>query len=245
MKSNISVAAKMFGMALFTCVISFFIYFSLFIVMRSIATDVTGYTIYEVTDGQKTVVEVVDKAPQTIKANQSYSENRTPMSKSASIALGVLQVICGVGVFFSTAGSVIAKAAAKDHNDADFNNAPQDKLRGLKIGALAAIPLFAYNIFIILLKFLPGSSLSNWAFWLYRWIVLSPVKPIVDLITTNAASLSEVSIGATFALLVFAPLVALFGFVMYLICYNEDTLIAKLLYKSTRKKEQPKRLGGR
>lgn len=245
MKSNISVAAKMFGMALFTCFVSFFVYISLFIVMRSVATDVTGYTVYEINNGQKTVIDIVETVPQIKEANQTYSQNRTPMSKSASIALGVLQTVCGLGIFFSTAGSVIASTAAKDHNNTDFNGAPEDKLKGLKIGTLAAIPLLIYNILIIVLKFLPASKLSEWAFWLYRWFILSPVKPIADLLTNNSTTLAETSVGSIFTLLIFVPLIVLFGFVMYLICYNEDSVIAKVLYKSTRKKQEPKKLGGR
>lgn len=247
MKSNITVAAKMFGMGVFACLISFFVYFSLFIIMRSIATDVTGYTIYQINeDGSKTDVEIVEKVPESVKENQGYYENRSAMPKSASITLGVLQVFCGVGIFFSTVGSVLSTAAARDRNDADFNDAPTDKLRGLKIGFFAALPLFVYNLIIIALRFLFSSSSSwDWLFWVYRWVALSPVKPIVDLMTGNAKTLAETPAWSVIALIIFSILVILFSFAMYLICYNEDNVISKLLYKSTRKKEQTKRLGGK
>ena len=246
MNGNISKATKMFGMAIFACVISFFVYISFFILMRTIATDVTGYTIYQVNDdGTTTDIEVVEKAPESIKSNQGYKENRSEMPTSATITLGILQVICGVGIFMCTTGSILANTAAKDRNNTDFNEATFDKFKGLKIGALSVIPLFIYNLIIIALRFLSPSSISDWAFWIYRWIVLCPVKPIVDLITGNANKLHNTPIWSVFALIVFGILVMVFSFILYLICYNEDSFLSKFLYKSARKKDKTKRLGGR
>lgn len=246
MKSNLSAAAKMIGISIFACAISFFVYISLFVLMRGIATDVAGYTIYEIDEnGAKHDVETVSTVPESIKENQGYYENRTSMPNSATVTLGVIQVICGVGVYFCTTGTVLAKEAAKDRNNADFNGAPSDKLRGLKIGALAAVPSFAVYICIMIMRFLPPSKVSDWFFWIYRWIVLCPVKPIVDLMTGSASKLSAAPVWAVSALIVFSLLLVAFSYTMYLICYNEDSFLAKVLYKSAKKTDNSRRLGRR
>ena len=171
-----------------------------------------------------------------------YAEKRSEMTAGANALLGVLQVVCGVGIVFCTVGSVFAKEAAKDRNDVDFNNEKPDKLRGFKIGALAVIPVTVVNIVTIALKLL-GSSADTF-YWVLRWVILCPVKPIVDVMTGGANNLTDVPLWATIVFLGFTAVLFVFCGVIYMLCYNEDSVIAKVLYKSTRKKkEKVKRLG--
>lgn len=240
MKHNVTPALKVVGMSVFAVVISFFVYFSLHLIVRQFSTEVIGYTVYD--KNGVAMEEIVKEKPVMSDEIIGYAEKRSEMTPGATALLGVLQVVCGVGIVFCTVGSVFAKEAAKDRNDADFNNAKADKLRGFKIGGLAVIPLLVLNISAIVLKIM-GSS-ADMLYWLYRWIFLCPVKPIIDAMTGNANTLAEAPLWAIIAFLGFTALLFAFCGVMYIICYNEDSVIAKVLYKSAKKKkENVRRLG--
>lgn len=244
MQRNTIAALKVVGMSVFAFFISFFVYISLFVVIRQISTEVVGYTLYEITeDGQYNELGLLEERPLTLEDNQNYTQTRSEMSKGANALLGVLQVICGVGIVFCVVGSVLAKEAAKDRNDVDFNGAKPDKMRGFKIGALASVPALAINILAIVLKVM-GSG-GAFFYWVYRWMILSPVKPIVDLLTGNAARLTEAPLWSVIALIGFTVILGTFCGVMYMLCYNEDSVIAKVLYKSTKKKKDSVRRLGR
>ncbi len=240
MKHNLMPALKVVGMSVFAVVISFFVYFSLHLVVRQFSTEVIGYTLYG--EGGKEIGVVSELPKEFSDEVTSYGQKRSEMTPGATALLGVLQVVCGVGIVFCTVGSIFAKEAAKDRNDADFNNAKSDKLRGFKIGGLAVIPLLILNISAIALRIM-GSSATVF-YWLYRWIFLCPVKPIIDAMTGNANTLAEAPLWAIIAFLGFTALLFAFCGVLYIICYNEDSVIAKVLYKSTKKKkENVRRLG--
>lgn len=240
MQRDILSAAKVVGMTLFACFISFFVYISFYVITRQIATEVTGYTIYEVTEQGVKDIETVTVLPSKIAQNQGYKEVRSPMPATATAAMSVLQVICGVGIVFCTAGSVFAKDAARDRNDADFNNAPYNRLRGLKVGLLAAIPQVILYILLLVFK-ISGADAAKSYYWVYRWLVMCPVKPIIDVFTGNAATLDAAPMWSVVIQGVFILLFVAFCAVMYIVCYNEDSVVAKLLYKSTRKKEKEQR----
>ena len=239
MQRNLGPALKAVGMSVFAVIISFFVYFSLFVVINQFSTEVIGYIPYDA-NGEE--MELVEEKPVISNEISGYIAKRSDMTAGATVLLGVLQVVCGVGIVFCTVGSVLAKEAAKDRNDADFNELEPDKLRGFKIGALASIPLLALNVIAIVLKAL-GSSAATF-YWFYRWFALSPVKPILELMTGNANDLSTASLWSIIASIGFTVIFFVFCGVMYIICYNEDSVIAKLLYKSTKKKkENVRRLG--
>lgn len=240
MKRNFISAAKMTGMLVFACVISFFVYISFFVIIRQISTDVAGYTIYEVDEnGHSHDIETVEKAPESIAENQGYREVRTEMPQAANVLMSSLQVICGLGIVFCTVGSVIARDAARDRNDVDFNGKSYDKLRGLKIGAIfAVIPAILYTVCLVMRLTDPSSAAAKSYYWFYRWLVMCPVKPVIDIFTGNAATLAEASVLSIALSGITVLLLVAFCTAMYLICYNEDSVVAKFLYKSTRKEEK-------
>ena len=111
-------------------------------------------------------------------------------------------------------------------------------------------------------RFIGSGKAVDWYYWVYRFIIMGPVKPLTDIltatptgsfvigdktyITTGAeTSLLEVPVWTVAVMGVCILLFVLMGYLMYRICYNEDSMLAKLLYKSTRKEETGRRLGGR
>lgn len=243
MRASISSATKVCAMILFSCFISFFVYISFYVMIKQFSTEVIGYEVYDTVAKEK-IGELTEK-PETLEENRYYQPIYSKMPLAAEVVLSTLQVICGVGVVFCTAGSVIAKEAARDRNDADFNNAESDKLKGLKIGVFAAIPSLLIYVGAMIFKFVTPNAVTNMYFWVYRWIILCPVKPIVDLMTDSAINFQTAKVGGLAATVVFSLLIVAFCAVMYIVCYNEDSVIAKVLYKSTKKEDNTRRLRSR
>ncbi len=270
MQGNVRAAGKIIGMAIFTSILCLFIQVSFHSMMKSFSTDVIGYEVYEVKEDEAGNVTQVshgyiakDEKPEEADSSMRYMSVYGEMPTSVKVVETVLSTVCSLGVLFCTTGTVFAKIAARDRNDCDFNGAVPDKARGLFIGALAAIPPFVFYLITLALRlFAKSSSVVNWYYWFYRFIIMGPVKPIVDLFTTVQTGeyviasqtypimgvetdLASVPIWAIAVQGVFIILFIAFGYAMYRICYNEDSIISKLLYKSARDDRNVRRLGGR
>lgn len=240
MRENIASAAKVSAMILFSCFVSFFVYISFFVIVKQCSTEIVSYDVYDTVAEEK--IGSVTEKPAEVEENMYYQPVYSEMPTAAEAVLGILQVVCGVGIVFCTAGSVIAKRAARDRNDADFNQVDTDKLKGLRIGVLAALPSLLLYAAAMVMKFMTPSAVTNMYYWVYRWIILCPVKPIVELMTGNAINFQTARMGGLAATVIFSLLIIAFCAVMYIICYNEDSVIAKLLYKSTKDKKENRRL---
>ena len=243
MRSDFKVGMKVVSTILFTCILCFFVYISVEVAVKQISTKVIGYDVIDVTanDGKGEKIDFIDKVPAERNPNYKYISVYSEKPFAAKAVVWVLQVICGVGVFFCTAGSVVAKAAARDRNDVDFNNGVYNKRRGVNIGLFAAIPSLIAYILSIAAKVLPYSGVAETYFWFYRWIITTPVKPFVDLMVDGSINVTGAPLSGILLSGIFVPLLVLFCAVMYLICYNEDSVIAKVLYKSAKKPDNTRR----
>ncbi len=251
--SNFTAARKMVGMALFSAFICLFVQLSVFSLLKSFSTEVTEYKIYDVTvvdeanpEGSYVTTYKKSELPEDLDQTQFraypvYSE----MPESVKVVETVINTVFSLGILFCTVGTVLANVAAKDRNSGDFDGAEYDKLRGFKMGALAAIVPLVFYVASIILKLLPSSKASDWFFWVYRIIILSPVKPLNDVLTGVQTSLAAVEWWWVIGAVAYIALFVAFCGVMYRICYNEDSWVAKLLYKSTKKETKTRRLGGR
>lgn len=265
MRNNFKIARKIVGMALFASFLCIFVQFSFHTLIKSFSTEVVGYEVYEVVDedtkishGTIAKADLPEKPDKSFRYMAVYSE----VPASAKAVEVILSTLFSLGIFFCTAGSVLANAAAKDRNDCDFNGVEHDKNRGLIIGLLAAIPSFFLYIVAIILRFMPSSKAINWYYWFYRFIVNGPFKPVNDVLTTVETNrftigaetyivsgvetnLSNVEPWTVFIQVIYIVLLVAFCYIMYRICYNADSIVAKLLYKSTQKTQSPRRLGNR
>ncbi len=262
MRDNMRAAGKIIGMAIFTSILCLFVQLAIFSMMKSFSADIVGYEVQEILeDGTFKQHPSVKEIPEDPEANFRYIQIYADMPTSVKAVETAISTILSLGILFCTTGTVFAKVAAKDRNDCDFNGAVPDKNRGFKMGALAAIPPFVLYAVTLVLRFVGTGKWVDWYYWFYRFIVMGPVKPITDLLTNATQStvtvgtevynitgaetaLSEVPVWAIAVQGGFVLLFVLFGFLMYRICYNEDSVIAKLLYKSADDRNV-RRLGGR
>lgn len=247
--SNFSAARKMIGMALFSAILCMFVQFSFFFLMRSFSTEVKGYDVYSVTSENPTGTYegYIDKSerPETPEEDKRYLSVLTDMPKSAKIVETVLSTVCSLGILFCTVGTVLANTAAKDRNLGDFDGAVLDKSRGFKLGLMASVPSLAFYVAALILRYLPSTKAADWFFWGYRFIALGPVKPVNDLLVGAETNLASVPWWWVIASGLYVVLFIAFCGAMYLICYNEDSWVAKMLYKSAKKETNVRRLGRR
>ncbi len=248
--TDFKAARKIVGMAIFSVIICFFVQISFYVLISQLSTKVVGYDIYYVeSEGDEGTLYGYfpkDEVPEDLdsahyKAVSKYSE----IPKSAKAVEAVLSTICSLGIFGCVTGTVLANAAAKDRNDSDFNDGVYDKTRGLKIGLLAAIPSAVFYIAAIVLRFTASGKAADWYYWFYRFVALGPVKPINDALVGVGTVFSKAPLWWVLGSGLYIVLFVGFCYAMYRICYNEDSWLAKLLYKSTQKKEPVRRLGGR
>lgn len=248
MQSNFKAACRIVGMAVFSAVLCMFVQFSFHFMTKSFSTKVIGYEVHEVLqDGTYVDHGYIDKAdrPETVPDNMKYVSVFSEIPKSARAVETVLSTVFSLGILFCTTGSVLANVAAKDRNDCDFNGVPHNKNRGLIIGLMAALPSAVLYAATLILRFLPSSPAVNWYYWVYRFIVMGPVKPLNDVMTNSQTDLASVPVFYVAIQGVFVLLFVVFCFCLYRICYNEDSVLAKLLYKSTRNDKNVRRLGSR
>lgn len=258
-------ALKVIGMAVFASILCLFVQVSIHTMMKSFSTEVVGYEVHEVFEDGSTVDHgyiSVEDMPETPEKNYRYMSVYPDMPKSAKVVEVIISALFSVGILFCTTGSVFASVAAKDRNDCDFNGAVPNKNKGFFIGLIAIIPPAIGYAVTLVLRFLNPSKAADWVYWVYRFIVMGPIKPITDLFTSTETSrftigdttyitmgpeavLSEVPVWTIAIQGVALLLFALMGYLLYRICYNEDSILAKLLYKSARKEQTGRRLGGR
>ena len=261
MMTDFQVARKIFGMAVFSVILCFFVQLSFFALIQSFSTEVVRYDIYDATKvdennpkGAYVTTYEKDELPENLDRNvlKPYPV-LSEMPASARVVETVLSTVFSLGIFVCTTGSVLADAAAKDRNNSDFNGAPYNKTRGFKIGLLAAIPSAVFYVATVVLRFFPSNKIIDWYFWFYRFVALGPVKPLNDRMTWAQLETGEFGAQTDLSLVLwwwvistvlYIALFVLFCYAVYRICYNEDSWLAKLLYKSKDPKNV-RRLGGR
>lgn len=247
MRSDFKVGMKVVSTMLFTCILCFFLYISVDVMIKQISTHVIGYDVIDTAanNGKGEKVGFVEAIPEERPENTKYISVYSEKPFAAKATTWALQAVLGVGVFFCTVGSVVAKTAARDRNDVDFNKGVHDRWRGFKIGFFASLPLIATYILAVVVKVVKYTKLCESYFWVYRWIITIPVRPFVDLFVKRSISLAGTPLSGILWTGIFAPLLIVFCAVMYFICYNEDSVLAKILYKSMKKKDDTRRIGGR
>ena len=249
MQSNWKVSGKVIGMAVFTAILCIFIQISMFALIKSFSTEVVGYDVYYVENngdqGEFVGYFAKDELPEDLDLNHYKPLSKySPVPTSAKVVEVVLSTFFSVGVLFCTVGSVLADVAAKDRNNSDFNGIEHNKNRGLIIGLMSAIPAGAAYVGTVVLRFFPATKVTNWYFWFYRFIIMGPVKPLNDIMTDTKTDLSQMPWWWVIAHGLFLVLFVLICYLMYRICYNEDSWLAKVLYKS-KETNNVRRLGGR
>lgn len=160
-----------------------------------------------------------------------------PDSKTPDIVGDIIAQVFMLTLFLSFPYSILWEQGDKDANYVKFGHIEEDKLRGLKIGAIAALPSLIPFVFLVLSKL---AVIPQKYFLLYRVLNLT-FWPLINLMVGGAANAlvpSNYSWPVIIALLLVQGLLPLIAHVAYLLGYNHISLSEKLIYKSISKKKK-------
>jgi hypothetical protein len=160
------------------------------------------------------------------------------MPVGAEIALNVLSSIMMLLLLASFPYSIVWSKGDRDKNSVNFGHMQEDKLRGLKVGLMAAIPSAIGYIVLVLSKL--GVCFPKYIF-LYRFANV-PFMPIINsMVSTEIQNTAQVPWPAILAMLMvvaFVPLVCHFA---YFLGYKQISLSEKFIYINPNKKKKRRR----
>lgn len=261
-KGNIKLAVSIWLRTILAAVMSFFVVTSITMLSSAVFTRDIGYRLYRVdSEGNRTLVEEhyyedeseepssdapvseggtpVTGEETTTTTEQLYRETlRSEMSGGARV---VQDVICSILTLLLLAAfpySVMWTQGDKDNNSVHFGHMAEDKLRGLKVGALATIPSAITYILLIFSKL--GVMLPN--YYVFYRLMNVPFMPIFDRLTGGTAMMTaEIPWGAIVAMLMTVVFVPLLAHVGYWLGYKEISLVERFIYVNPNKKKRRRR----
>lgn len=175
-------------------------------------------------------------ATQTTLPSGQYKETiRSDVPAAALATANVLSSVCMLLLLAAFPYSIVWTKGDRDKNNVNFGHMQEDKLRGLKVGAIAGIP--SALLYVVLLLSKCGVFWPNYIV-VYRLLNL-PFLPIINAMTGLAVSVTaKASWLAVLGMLItvlYVPLVCHFG---YVLGYKQIALAEKFVYVNPNKKKR-------
>jgi hypothetical protein len=123
----------------------------------------------------------------------------------------------------------------KDNNRVNFNRMPEDKLRGLKVGLMAAIPSFAFYLLLVVSKL---GLITDKYFALYRFLNISFMPIINRLAGAGVSSSRDVSWVSFLVILLTLSVVPLAAHLAYILGYKQISISEKIIYVNPEKRRK-------
>lgn len=238
MKEILSKSFKLYGKCIVGSIMCFFLVITLNVIGTSFFTDVVGYTAWGVKDGDEKQVELYThyyddgedtKMQEYIDAGYTVNQTdiRSQMSKKTSLVWNITAevfLIFMMGVFVY---NDLWNLGFKDNNAVRIGVKAEDKLKGLKIGFLTAVPAFVLLTVFAIGKntFVKNASIALYAF------LNTHLYPAIIAITDSGGYISELKLWqflVFYALLLIIPIIA---HVAYILGYKSILVSEKLIYK--------------
>lgn len=229
---------KLFLRTVVVNLMCFFIVISFSVLTTAVFTKNIGYKAYGTTSDSSDSTELYiyyfedgDDTKKSAYEEEGYTVStvtiRSEISKSGKTCfLIVSQVFC----FLLLCGFIYPEIwhnGTTNSNLVRFKHKKEDKFKGFKIGALAAIPNYLVLIFLVTAKL---GALPNFPMALYKFLN-SSVYSFIELILGGAVTVSELSV-LRFMLLFLLPLIIpVIAGVSYILGYNNISVGEKLVYK--------------
>ena len=241
MKEILKPALGTFGRQLVVNLMNMFMCMSLMVLATAAFTSVNGYKAFVYQDGNdKPIAEYTYKnsdGEDTKKAeyeDQGYkvvtSETRDDLSKGETTAYYIITQIIGLVLVGSFVYPNMWSLGAKDSNLVRFKHKKEDKLRGLKIGLIAIIPLFiAMVVFLVALR--EATAVALFA------MLFASFFSFIHAIGGSAQYLSDLSVLQSIMMVLPLFIIPLIAWAAYLLGYKDISLGEKLIYKNNNKKK--------
>ncbi|MEE1239058.1 MAG: hypothetical protein UHO61_03945 [Acutalibacteraceae bacterium] len=239
MKDVFKDSGKLFLKIVAVNFICFFIAFSLSVLTTAAFSKNIGYKAYGTTsdssDSQELYTYYYEDGDDTQRS--SYEEDgytvstvtiRSEISKSGKVVFLILtQVLCLL-ILMGFIYSDLWKNGTGDSNLVKFEHKKEDKLKGVKIGALATIPNYLFLIYLVIAKL--GLS-PDFSLVLYKFLN-SSVYSFVELIFGKAITVSQLAVWQFVLLFLLPLLIPAIAGVSYILGYKNISISEKLVYKN-------------
>lgn len=182
------------------------------------------YTYYSA-DGEDTKKAEFEEKGYTV----TTSEKRSTMSKSGNaVYYSITQIIALLlmtGFIYPNLWSL----GAKDSNLVKFKHKNEDKLRGFKIGLIAAIP----PIVLMLVIFILGRNIFNVALFA---LIFANFYSFIELISGSAIMLSDLAVWQMVLMVLIIFIAPAIAGGAYLLGYKDISISEKIIYKKNKEK---------
>lgn len=171
----------------------------------------------------------------TLPTNQYKQSIRSEMPAGAESALVIISQTFMLILLVAMVYSKLWERGDKDNNRVNFNRMPEDKLRGLKVGLMAAIPSFAFYLLLVVSKL---GLITDKYFALYRFLNISFMPIINRLAGAGVSSSRDVSWVSFLVILLTLSVVPLAAHLAYILGYKQISISEKIIYVNPEKRRK-------
>ncbi len=238
MKKFLKPALSLYGRIITINIMCFFLVISISVLIEAAFSENIGYTlsVYE-TETEKLITKYdhfyadgEDEKRAEYESNPKYTlderKNRSEVSKTGDITFKTVSAALCTIILISFIYPKFWQMGTKDSNLVHFKHQREDKLKGLKIGLLSAIP--GIILLIVFMFFIPTVNSA-----LYK-ILCSGLYVFIELILGSSKTFADLSILQFIGLLLLKAIVPLTAFGAYLLGYKNISLHEKLVYKKNK-----------
>lgn len=163
---------------------------------------------------------------------------RSDFPSGASLALDIISQTFLLVLFIAMAYSKLWTMGDKDSNLVQYKHLDEDKLRGLKIGLMAALPSFILYFILILSKL---KVIAAKYFFFYRLLNVTFMPIVTRMAGKSVTSSVDVSWPALFGMLLTLAVLPLTCYIAYLLGYKNISLGEKFVYVDQNKRRKNRR----
>lgn len=174
----------------------------------------------------------------TLPTNQYKESIRSEFTPGASLALDIVSQAFMLVLFMAMVYTKLWERGDKDSNKVQFKHMREDKLRGIKIGLMAAVPSFILYILFILSRF---RIIAPEYFFIYRLLNVSFMPVITRMAGSGVINSTDVSLPAVFGIFLTLVVLPLTCYAAYLLGYKNISLSEKIIYADPNKRAKRRR----
>lgn len=263
-RQNVRLALQIFLRTILAAILSFFLYFSITAIVNGVSTHEIGYQIYEYDEnGQPVLIEegmLDEESSQEPSSQEASSEpgssesGETSSSETtktlyrraifsevpvgAAVVRDVLSQVLMLLLLAAFPYGILWNQGDRDRNSVQFGHMREDKLRGLKVGLLAAIPSFVVYVLLLLSRLGLFWDKFILVFQLFHASFAPTVSAVLQAQGREILVTADVGWGWILLFAFTVLVLPLICWGSYRMGYRQYSISEHLIYKNTKKKRR-------
>lgn len=238
MKEIFKSGGKLFLKTIVINIMCFFIVISFSVLATAAFTKNIGYKAYGTSSDTSSQTELYtyyfedgEDSYKSTYEEQGYSVStvsiRSQISGTGNVVfLTVSQIFCML-ILISFIYPNLWHDGTNDSNLVRFKHKNEDKLKGFKIGAVAAIPNYLFLIFLVIAKL---GAVPSFPMVLYKFLN-SAFYSIIQIIVGSAVTVAELAVWRLMLLFILPLVIPIAAGVAYILGYKNISIGEKMVYK--------------